>query len=649
LGARRLARALQPWRQPARTAVYHTPHSPSDAGTVVEHRVKVAPWISRMRPAWEALRHDDSKELSKEDFLGLCPRVQPAIVDQLFAIFDRRPRNNMLSYEEMCAYILLASDAGTPEEKLESLFPLCDTDGDGRISCSELAGALRTLYYARFRDLEVVDLKAEKLLEEVTAAMEGDDVSLREFTEWARSDQERVTELRELLQAPLVAAPEEGAPEIWAVEAQMGFEKIKVENPIVELDGDEMTRIIWQMIKEKLVFPFLDMDIDYYDLSITYRDETDDQVTRDAAKAIRKCNVGIKCSTITPDAARMLEFNLQQMWKRPSGTIRHILDCTGFYVPIVVKNIPRYVRSWTKPVVLARHAHADQYDATELVADGPGAFRLAFVPEDGGEPHEVTAHTFKSAAGGVMMGMYNTRESIENFARSCFEFALSEGLPLYLSTKSTVMKAYDGLFIEVFHHMFQSSFKKAFEERGLWYQHHPINDMVARALKSQGGFVWATKNYDGDVLSSLVANGSGSPGLVTSVLLSADGGTMVTEAAHGTVTRHYRAHQRGEKTSTNPMALIFAWTRGLAHRAKLDGNERLAHYSRALEQACITCVENGQMSRDLAVCVHGEGVNPDQWLLTEDLLDAIANELRVALSKPLRPSDSAQISPFPER
>jgi len=408
-----------------------------------------------------------------------------------------------------------------------------------------------------------------------------------------------------------------------------------------------MARIMWYMIKEKLIFPFLDMDIDYYDLSITYRDETDDQVTTEAAAAIQKCKVGIKCSTITPDSARVLEFNLQQLWKRPSGTIRRILDGTVFNVPIVMKNIPWYIQNWKKPVVLARHAHADQYNASELVADGPGTFKLIFTPDDDREAQEVTAYTFKSLAGGVMLGMYNTRESIEHFAQSCFEFSLSEGLPLYLSTKNTVMKAYDGLFIDVFHHIYQTSFKKVFEERGLWYQHRLVDDMVGCALRSTGGFVWATKNYDGDVLSSLVAQGCGSPGLVTSVLLSPDGGTLVAEAAHGTVTRHYRAHQRGEKMSTNPMALIFAWTRGLAHRAKLDGNERLSHFSRALEEACISCVESGRMSRDLAVCVHGDGAS--QWLLTEELLDTFANELRIVLSKPLRPSHSAQDAPFAER
>jgi len=543
--------------------------------------------------------------------------------------------------------VLLACGRGSPEERLEALFPICDVDGDSLVQRGELAAALRMVYFARFRDPEVVDIKVDKLVEEAMAGAEDDALSLRQFTEWARSDQSRVDDLRELLRTPIVSMPDDGKQEAWALRAQMAFEKIKVDNPIVELDGDEMARIMWQMIKEKLIFPFLDMDIDYYDLSVTYRDETDDQVTREAAAAIQKCKVGIKCATITPDAARVLEFNLQQMWPSPSGTLRRILGGTSFSVPIAVQGIPRCIQNWRKPIVIGRHSPPAELGASELVAEGPGTFELVFRPEDGSDPVEVAAHTAKSS-GGVLVGTCLTRETLEPFAHSCFEFALGEGLPLYLSARGS--GAHDSLFIDVFHHVYQATYKRAFDERGLWYQHRPVEELVVHALRSSGGFVWAAKSSDGDVLTSLVAQGYGSPGLMTSVLLSpdGDGGTLVAEAAHGTVTRHYRAHQRGEKTSVNPLACIFAWTRGLGHRARLDGNERLALFSRALEEACLTCVENGQMSRDLAAAASRAGAAPadDSWLATEELLSALANELRLELSRPPRPPRPVQDTPF---
>ncbi len=406
--------------------------------------------------------------------------------------------------------------------------------------------------------------------------------------------------------------------------------KIKVANPVVEMDGDEMTRIIWKYIKEKLILPYLDIDIKYYDLGMEYRDETNDQVTIDAANAVRQYGVGIKCATITPDEARVKEFNLKQMWKSPNGTIRNILDGTVFREPIVMSNIPRLVPNWTAPICIGRHAFGDQYRATDFVTKGKGKLTIKFEGEDG-KVSEFEVYNFKGD--GVALAMYNTDESIMGFARSCFNMALSKKWPLYLSTKNTILKKYDGRFKDIFEDIYNNEFKAEFEKCGIVYEHRLIDDMVASALKWNGNFVWACKNYDGDVQSDTVAQGFGSLGLMTSVLITPDGQTMEAEAAHGTVTRHYREYQKGNPTSTNPIASIFAWTRGLAFRGKLDGNEELINFSNALEQVCVETVESGKMTKDLAVCVSGNKVSHGKdYLYTEEFLDALNEGLKAKLN-----------------
>jgi isocitrate dehydrogenase len=403
--------------------------------------------------------------------------------------------------------------------------------------------------------------------------------------------------------------------------------KIKVANPVVELDGDEMTRIIWKFIKEKLILPYLELDIKYFDLGIESRDATNDQITIDAANAIRQIGVGIKCATITPDEARVEEFHLKQMWKSPNGTIRNILDGTVFREPIVIKNIPRLVVNWTAPIIVGRHAFGDQYRATDTVIKGKGKLTMTFTPSDGGQPQVFEVYEFKGD--GVALSMYNTDESIRGFARSCFNMALNKKWPLYLSTKNTILKKYDGRFKDIFEEIYQKEFIQRFKEENITYEHRLIDDMVASALKWNGNFVWACKNYDGDVQSDTVAQGFGSLGLMTSVLITPDGKIMEAEAAHGTVTRHYRDYQAGKPTSTNPIASIFAWTRGLAFRGKLDNNQELIRFCESLEQVCIETVESGKMTKDLAICVHGNKVTAGKdYLNTEDFLDAIDLNLK---------------------
>jgi len=410
----------------------------------------------------------------------------------------------------------------------------------------------------------------------------------------------------------------------------MAFQKIKVENPVVDLDGDEMTRIIWKWIKDKLILPYLDIDIKYFDLGMEARDATDDQITIDAAEAIKKYHVGIKCATITPDEARVKEFNLKKMWRSPNGTLRNILDGTIFRAPIICKNVPRLVPGWTKEIVIGRHGFGDQYRATDVVVPVGSKFEMSYTDEKGDKvTHEV--FEFKQS-GGVIMGMYNTDDSIRGFAKACFAYALDRKQPLYLSTKNTILKKYDGRFKDIFEETYQSEYKAAFEAAGIWYEHRLIDDMVAFMLKSSGGFVWACKNYDGDVQSDIVAQGYGSLGLMTSVLVSPDGKTIEAEAAHGTVTRHFREHRRGKKTSTNPIASIFAWTRGLAHRAKLDNNARLAAFASTLEHVCVDAVESGHMTKDLAICIHGNNVSESQYLFTEQFMDVLENMLRERLT-----------------
>ncbi|MEC8109905.1 MAG: NADP-dependent isocitrate dehydrogenase [Pseudomonadota bacterium] len=402
--------------------------------------------------------------------------------------------------------------------------------------------------------------------------------------------------------------------------------KIKVKTPVVEIDGDEMTRIIWQKIKDKLIFPYLDIDLKYYDLGIEKRDETNDQITVDSANAIKEYGVGVKCATITPDEARVEEFGLKEMYRSPNGTIRNILGGTVFRQPIICQNVPRLVPGWTRPIVIGRHAFGDQYRATDFVVPGAGKLTMTFTPADGGEP--VTREVFDFPDGGVAMSMYNLDESIRGFARACMNYGLDLGWPVYLSTKNTIMKAYDGRFKDLFEEVFEAEFADKFRNAGITYEHRLIDDMVACALKWDGGFVWACKNYDGDVQSDTVAQGFGSLGLMTSVLMTPDGKTVEAEAAHGTVTRHYRQHQQGKETSTNPIASIFAWTRGLSYRAKFDDTPDVAAFADTLEKVCIQTVERGQMTKDLALLISGE----QPFLTTDAFLDALDTNLKAAMN-----------------
>jgi isocitrate dehydrogenase len=420
------------------------------------------------------------------------------------------------------------------------------------------------------------------------------------------------------------------APFTQTLETKGRMDKIKVVGPVVELDGDEMTRIIWKFIKEKLILPYMDVDIKYYDLGIEHRDATDDQVTIDAAHAIREYNVGIKCATITPDEARVEEFGLKKMWKSPNGTIRNILDGTVFREPIVCANVPRLVTNWTAPICIGRHAFGDQYRATDFVVKGKGKLTITFTPEGGeSESHEV----YEFHGDGVALAMYNTDKSIYGFARACFNQAITKRWPLYMSTKNTILKKYDGRFKDIFQDVYENEFKARMDEIGITYEHRLIDDMVAAALKWNGNFVWACKNYDGDVQSDTVAQGFGSLGLMTSTLVTPDGKTMEAEAAHGTVTRHYRQYQQGKPTSTNPIASIYAWTRGLAFRGKLDGNQALIDFCTALEEVCVESVESGRMTKDLAVAVHGNDVrHGEHYLYTEEFLDVLDAGLKAKLA-----------------
>ena len=409
------------------------------------------------------------------------------------------------------------------------------------------------------------------------------------------------------------------------------MKKIKVLNPVVELDGDEMTRVIWKFIKDKLILPYLDIDIKYYDLGIEKRDETNDQITIDSANAIKKYGVGIKCATITPDEARVEEFDLKKMWRSPNGTIRNILGGTVFREPIIIKNIPRLVPGWTKPICIGRHAFGDQYKATDFVTKGKGKLTITFTPEDGSEAQRFNVYDFEGD--GVAMAMYNTDESIRGFAHACMNQSLDKGWPLYLSTKNTILKKYDGRFKDIFQEVFDSEYKEKFDAAGITYEHRLIDDMVAAAMKWDGGFVWACKNYDGDVQSDTIAQGFGSLGLMTSTLVTPDGKTMEAEAAHGTVTRHYRMHQQGKPTSTNPIASIFAWTRGLAFRGKLDNTPELTNFAQKLEKVCIETVESGKMTKDLALIIHGRDMKEEHYLTTEQFLEAIDQNMKIAYTQ----------------
>ena len=407
------------------------------------------------------------------------------------------------------------------------------------------------------------------------------------------------------------------------------MKKIVVKNPVVEIDGDEMTRIIWKFIKDKLILPYLSLDIKYFDLGIKNRDFTDDQITVDAANAIKKYNVGIKCATITPDEQRVQEYSLKKMWRSPNGTIRNIVGGTVFREPIIMKNVPRYVQGWKKPICIGRHAFGDQYKATDIVTHGKGKLTMTFTPDDGSKPKKWDVYNFEED--GVAMSMYNVDSSIYGFARSCMNRALSKKWPLYLSTKNTILKAYDGRFKDIFHEVYENEFKSKFKKIGISYEHRLIDDMVAAAMKWEGGFVWACKNYDGDVQSDTVAQGFGSLGLMTSTLITPDGLTLEAEAAHGTVTRHYREHLMGNQTSTNPIASIFAWTRGLEHRGKLDKNAQLIKFCNLLEKVCIKTVETGLMTKDLAILIHGKKVAKRNYLNTQEFLNSIKETLEKSI------------------
>ncbi|CAE6457594.1 unnamed protein product [Rhizoctonia solani] len=425
-------------------------------------------------------------------------------------------------------------------------------------------------------------------------------------------------------------------------------ERIKVANPVVELDGDEMTRVIWKKIREELILPYLDVDIKYYDLGMENRDATDDQVTIDSALAISKYNVGIKCATITPDEARVKEFHLKHMWRSPNGTIRNLLNGTVFREPIILERIPKPVPGWVKPIVIGRHAFGDQYRSTDFIVPGPGKLELVYTPNGGGKPTTLNVYDFESP--GIALAMYNTDESIEGFAHASFKMALEKKMPLYMSTKNTILKKYDGRFKDIFQDIYEKEYQKEFEAAGLWYEHRLIDDMVAQAIKSSGGFVWACKNYDGDVQSDILAQGFGSLGMMTSELITPDGGTIEAEAAHGlshhlrfvdifeadpdlgTVTRHWREHQKGKETSTNPVASIFAWTRGLAFRAKLDGNEQLKAFTKKLEDSCVEVIDkDGVMTKDLALAIHGKNMTREHWVTTTEYMDAVNAKLQTKL------------------
>lgn len=671
------------WQQRFGFAIYHTPQTPQELEWVLEHPVRVTPWMARLRPAFDALRADPGREMARFELADICPGAAPEI-DSIFRTFSSYPRNGKVSYPEVCAMMFVASGR---QDVLESWFPVLDDDGDGIISREQLASAIRAMYYVRYQDVEYADLKTLQAVNEAmqvnsatqaarppdtekpqadaevpkgetppTAApetptetesekLQRECLTLEQFTQWLRGGGKHIGELHKLAALPPSSptiSSDKG--ETWTLPAKMKFAKINVDNPVVEMDGDEMSRILWLLIKQKLIFPFLTMDIDYYDLSVTFRDETDDQVTTGAAKALSKHHVGIKCSTMTPDGDRVLEYNLKKMWKSPTSLLRNAIGGTTFWTPIVLgPAVPGILPHWVKPIVVGRHT--EEGSAMELTWDGPGTLKIMFEPNDEGKAKEQAALELSSAnGGGVMLGTYNTRESVEKFARCCFEHALHVEMPLYFSSKANILGRFDGLFVDVFNHLYHDKYRKVFEEKGIWFETRLIDDMVAQAMRSSGGFVWACKSYDGDVQSDFVAQGFGGVTLMSSVTMSSDGTTMLVEAAHGSITKHYRAHQKSQVTSTNPLSCIYAWIHGLRHRARLDGNARLAHFSHALEEACVATVQNGHLTRDLAVRVHGDGAT--EWLQTEEMLNAVARQLRLTLSKPLWDRPFVQTAPF---
>jgi len=717
--------------QAVRTSVYRTPSSPSQQANVVEHRIKVSHNIAPLKPAWEVMCNNPGQQMSKRELLELCPATN--LVEQIWSSFNKGSLDAAnLTFSELCAFVLVKSNHGTGEEKLELVFPMCSIASNNPTRVSDLVGMLKQVQRQQFPDSEFDETKTNKLVLELThfvhgaasrapetaeavaasvgkgaddtdvvtqepaPVVEGDEdisgtanqktaeepvldakevaddlgphieqtsggepqqvssdevhadpeVTMAQFAAWARSAGDCARELREALHSPpsSLAAAFNGS-DIWWLKSELPLERIRVDTPIVELDGDEMARIVWQMIKEKLIYPFLDMELDYFDLSITYRDETDDQVLEDAARAIEKYGVGVKCSTIVPDNARLLEFNLRQLYECASLRLPRLIGGnTVFHSPIVLDGSLQPLQRWTKPVIFACPASANPGFSLELDTKGPGSLKVDFVPDNG----DVQSGTSVLSGTGprIVTGVWSERGEIEEYAHSCFQFALSNQMPLCVSTTGTVMKAHDSLVADVFNITYQGSFQKAFEEAGLWFQQGPTDLMLGELLRSQGGIVWAVSSFETDILLPLVVHGCGSAGLATSLILSPNGRTFLAEASHGTMRRHYRNFKMGERPTVDPLALVFTWTQGLAHRARLDGNQQLAHYCRALEEACITCVQSKQVSKGIAMHVNGASASPEQWLDTQQLLDAYANELRIVLSKPPRLPQMAQAAPF---
>lgn len=623
-------------------SIYHTPQNSGDNTWVLDYQVKVNPWISRMHPAFDMLRQDRQHLISRNEFEELCPEALPEVVNILFNIFDTNPRDGKISYGEMCAFMLLAAGEVHAEEQLESLFLMCEAEGNA-IAVNDLRQVISMLYYARFKDPEFVNFKVDKVLAETLGVPEVESapekITHEQYTEWARSDQVLVQEVRELLKSSIVDAHDDVPMETWTIQARRAFEKIKVENPVVELDGDEMTRIIWQMIKEKLIFPFLDMDIDYFDLSITYRDTTDDQVTVEATKSIREYHVGIKCPTITPKKEHVLEFNLSKFWPCSSEVIRERLRGTTFQAPVFMDSVPQYVPGWEKPIIIAKHSTLEPHKFSPVIPDQEGTLKVIFQTQNEdmaeGEVEELVHQRVKpSKAGGVVLGVYSKRDTVDVFAKCCFEHALNRELPLVLATSEGLLKEIDEMYVDAFDHLYQTHYKKVFDEKGLLYEHRRLDKTVAQAVQGNGGFVWATTESDGDAVSSLVMEGFGHRGLRLSTHVCPNGKTLLIEAGHGTVTQHYRNFQDGETPISNPVSCIVTWSRGLAQRAKLDKNPRLAEYARSLEEACTNVVAKGCMTKDLARRIHGPEVEDDKWVSTEHFVGAVADELRLLLCSP---------------
>jgi len=625
-------------------AIYRTPADTWQLIPEIATTVRTEGLHVDLTAAWEVLRAKDP--LTKATLLELCPRLPRDVVDNLHPEGDQEVTPIMLAAVEFlcCPASEEASERGEATiEKLNLFFTnLLIVEEGTSVSVATLEKGIGMLFQLKHTDAEdgaqdstlVPILTVAKIVAEALGpeAENGEAVQLIQLLEWARSGSTVIADLERLLPTPEVLA--DNPPEsTWTIAPVVDFEKIKVSEPIVELDGDEMARIMWQMIKEKLIFPFLDMDIDYYDLSITYRDETEDQVVREAVKAIKKHTVAVKCPTILPDQARVLEFNLRKQWPSAGLALRESFAGTLFSMPIVIPRIPRAIPGWNEPIVVAKCSQSELLPAAQHTFEQPGALKIVFNPEAGDEDDSVEIPVPPLASPGALMITSISKDAVERFAKACFEFALISHLPLYISSMSPVLDQYDGLLVSVFHSLYQEKYKKIFEERGLYYQHVPMDDMVAKAVQSSGGFVWACKRHDADVQSALVSQGFGGPWMMTSVTTCPAGRTVLVEASHGTVTKHFRVRSRREETFTNPLACLFTWSRGLAHRARLSENQELALFCKLLEEAALTTVERGNMSKDLAALMYGDREAEEKSLTTEDILDAVATELRRLISR----------------